>query len=59
LIALAVGIPKINNDPMALYMESKDHTKKFEAELKQENEELAADLDDLDADIEMVVPHDS
>jgi hypothetical protein len=59
LIALAVGIPKINNDPMAQYMESKDHIKKLEAELKQENEELAADLDDLDADIEMVVPHDS
>lgn len=61
LIALAVGIPKINNDPMAQYMESKDHIKNIEAELEQENKELGAEIDDLDAldtDIEMVVSHD-
>jgi hypothetical protein len=49
LVALAVGIPKIDNDPLAQYMESKDHTKSLEAELEAENEELGSEIDDLDA----------
>jgi hypothetical protein len=60
LIALAVGIPEINNDPTAQYLESKDHVKKLEAELEQENEELGDEMNELDADdadFEMGNPH--
>jgi len=53
LIGLAVGIPKVSNDPMAQYMESKDHIKASEDEaLKQENIDLGDEIDALETDID-------
>jgi hypothetical protein len=55
LIGLAVGIPKINDDPMAMYMESKDHI--TQEELIQESDELSADMDALSAEIDAMIPN--